>query len=205
MLLPLLGISGCIGVESDQPLSDPVDANPDDRLVGTWVTGMKGDHSRWQIQSLGDGFPKGMYSIAETNSKPDDVYYLFATLVGDQRFINLAETKSPMSEKWDQSNVDHYQLFGYRIERDRLVVQVVKQGFFRSAIDNGRIKGSVDRKGDEERLIESNEELDRDSNPKDQDPPIRLHASSAELRAFFRSNLDQLFAPQRIELRQLAK
>ncbi len=70
-------LPGCVPVS--QPLSDPGEAKPDQRLFGRWKT----DHGKiWKIQPAeGKGRPKGlMYS--KMDEDPAKTMWFFRTVIG---------------------------------------------------------------------------------------------------------------------------
>src|SRR4051794_32147999 len=85
-----VGATGCIPVE--EPLADVKKAEPDRRLVGTWerVEGTKMVRRLIIDHPDIDDRPKGLLRVREEGqSGLDDPGFLFATVIGNERYLNL--------------------------------------------------------------------------------------------------------------------
>ncbi len=141
------------GLESPRPLSDPLQAQIDERVVGTWRATIDG---KTYYLHVGTGNIVGQSNWMElvlVNQGEKPSFYLhhrvgFSTTLGDKNFFNVANTSKTMSQlrgsttEQLMSSVAKYEVFKYTLTEDYLDVLAVDQKFVRESIEAGTIKGS---------------------------------------------------------------
>jgi hypothetical protein len=190
--LPLLFlVAGCVGFDSDQPLSDPQQAVPDPKLIGVW-TSKDAPENQWQISLAGNGFPRGMHRAVLLGSAKQDAGIFFVSKVDDDAYINLVVFKdsAKIPEKWDSSLVQHYSLLGYRVNKDQWQLIPLEEKFLKIAIKNGTLKGTFEP--EDVPGIDFGFEHEKPKVRTLDDTPARLTATTSQLRAFFEKNRKQI-------------
>jgi len=148
------------GITSSGPLSDPMKARIDQRLIGTWRTVIRGDAYYFHI---GAGNILGKLNWMELAlvkpGKKKPAFYMrhfigFPTIVDGKNYFNIAYTSKLIPQlrgsKPEQiiAAVDRYDIFEYRLNGDKLDIMAPDQKFIRASIKAGKIKGK-DAKADD--------------------------------------------------------
>jgi hypothetical protein len=106
---------------SDKPLSDPADAVPDSRLIGTWRT-QDPETREWNSLTILAFNEHEMVGIApgkETGRV--DAFRLFPTPIGADRFLSMQQLGGK-DDGWYYAR--------YEIVKDRLRLKIVDNGLF---------------------------------------------------------------------------
>ncbi len=141
------------GLESNRPLSDPLQAQIDERVVGTWRAIIDG---KTYYLHVGTGNIVGQSNWMElvlVNQGEKPSFYLhhrvgFSSRLGDKSFFNVANTSRTMSQLRGStteelmSAVAKHEVFKYDLTENYLDVWAVDQKFVRESIEAGTIKGS---------------------------------------------------------------
>lgn len=150
------------GVTSSRPLSDPLKAKIDQRIIGTWRTVIRGQTYYFHI---GAGNILGKLNwmevaLVKTGKKKPDFYMRhfvgFPTAIGDDNYFNVGYFSKLIPQlrgaKPEEvvASVDRYDIFYYKLTGDTLDISAPDQKLIRAAIKEGKIKGS-DAKVDDTR------------------------------------------------------
>ena len=129
--------------------------------------------------------------------------YFFVSQVADDLYINLMDfgNDKPAPEKWEPKNVASYAIIGYRILDGQLQLISLQQEFLKLAISKKQIKGEViEEEVPSDKLFEELELFDKEdtpAHPKDlTSVDMRLTASTAELRAFFKQHREKILSKE---------
>ncbi|MFV1966785.1 MAG: hypothetical protein ACC628_15275 [Pirellulaceae bacterium] len=155
LLLPGFGTraEADLGVEADRPLSDPHQAQIDERVVGTWRAIIQ---EKVYFLHVGTGNVVGQSNwmeLALVNPGEKPKFYLhhkigFPSTVGGKRFFNVANLSVLISQLRGSttedlmSAVERWDIFKYEVTEDYLDVWAPDQDFVREAIKAGAIKGA---------------------------------------------------------------
>ncbi|MDP6543778.1 MAG: hypothetical protein QGH60_07265 [Phycisphaerae bacterium] len=141
------------GITSSRPLSDPLKAKIDQRLIGTWRTVIRGETYYFHI---GAGNILGKLNWMELAlvkpGKKKPAFYMrhfigFPTIIGDKNYFNIGYTSKLIPQlrgsKPEEliASVDRYDIFQYKLDGDHLDILAPDQKFIRSSIKAGKIKG----------------------------------------------------------------
>jgi hypothetical protein len=125
---------GCVPVTN--PVGDIDKAEPDEALVGTWVsTKNPSDIVRFEVREV-KGVPKGMMPMTALGTSPErDPYWLFVSAVGKEKFGNLCmDTGGGKNDvwpdfredgayrRWARSNGRLYVVFRYATDKDEITL-----------------------------------------------------------------------------------
>ena len=142
------------GITSSRPLSDPMKAKIDPRLIGTWRSVIRGETYYFHI---GAGNIMGkldwMEVVLVKPGKKKPAFYMrhfvgFPTIIGDKNYFNIGYTSKLVPQlrgaKPDEliASVDRYDVFQYEFVGDNLDIMAPNQKFIRTSIKGGKIKGS---------------------------------------------------------------
>lgn len=149
VMLVGLCLSSCLN--SQQPLSNPLQAQLDETLLGTWLLRDESTVSYYHVGKANDKkVPAGWFRVIgaefDRNQELGVTDALgFATVIDDYRYLNLivgdAETFDPtkMAEA-------RWLIFQYEIKGDRGTLRFVGSGFVEQQIRDGKIKGQIEAK-----------------------------------------------------------
>jgi hypothetical protein len=143
--------SGCD--DTKNPLSDPQTSKADEQLIGVWR--INGEETFYHVGHAGGKFPAGMLRIVEIRHakgsvEPPEEYLAFTTVLGEKTYLNVVldgdhKQVQRFNEKgWSRDAVDCYTLLKYQLDGDKLVAYLMDEDAKQKAIDNGKIKGTVD-------------------------------------------------------------
>ncbi|MDP6544040.1 MAG: hypothetical protein QGH60_08625 [Phycisphaerae bacterium] len=141
------------GISSSRPLSDPLKAKIDQRLIGTWRTVLRGETYYFHIGAgniLGKLNWMELVLIKPGKKKPK--FYMrhfigFPTIIGDKNYFSIGYTSKLIPQlrgaKPEEliASVDRYDIFQYKFVGDKLDILAPDQKFIRSSIKAGKIKG----------------------------------------------------------------
>jgi hypothetical protein len=157
MTVLLLGLSmtarADYGISSARPLSDPLKAKIDQRLIGTWRTVIRGETYYFHIGAgniLGKLDWMELVLIKPGKKKPK--FYMrhfigFPTTIGDKNYFNIGYTSKLIPQLRGAkpqeliASVDRYDIFQYKLDGDNLDIMAPDQKFMRASIKAGKIKG----------------------------------------------------------------
>lgn len=141
--------AGCY--DTNNPLSDPQTAKPDEKLFGVWRCRTSEEDAIYHVGSAGKQFPKGMMRIvvvkhSEGEVESPDEYLAFPTVIGDKTYLNLVSEQEEVQEldnnaAWKPEVVSSYTLSKYELEGDKLTVQFPNETAKSQAIKDKKIKG----------------------------------------------------------------
>lgn len=158
LVILMLGVPSCVML--DGPISDPYQAEPDMKLFGSWRAVETGG---WVDQLIvgkyrptgstaAAGFPSELMRLEwirfDKAERPIDInvrLLCFPTRIADDRYLNVAIV-SPENEKtllhsgWDEKLL-FYAVFKYRVEGDKLTLQVMDLRGKTETRPAGTIKG----------------------------------------------------------------
>jgi hypothetical protein len=158
LVVLMLGVPSCVML--DGPISDPYQAEPDMKLFGSWRAVEEGG---WVDQLIVGkylptdgttvaGFPAELMRLEwirfDKEAKPIETnvrLLCFPTRIADDRYLNVAIV-SPENERkllhsgWDEKLLV-YAVFKYRVEGDKLTLQVMDLRGKTEVRPLGRIKG----------------------------------------------------------------
>ncbi len=148
------------GITSSRPLSDPLKAKIDQRLIGTWRTVIRGDAYYFHI-GAGNilGKLNWMELVLVKPGKKKPAFYMrhfvgFPTIINGKNYFNIGYTSKLIPQlrgaKPEEliAAVDRYDIFEYKLDGDNLDILAPDQKFIRSSIKAGKIKGK-DAKADD--------------------------------------------------------
>jgi len=141
------------GITSARPLSDPLKAKIDQRLIGTWRTVIRGETYYFHIGAgniLGKLNWMELALVKPGKQKPK--FYMrhfigFPTTIGENNYFNIGYTSKLIPQlrgaKPEEviASVDRYDIFQYKLVGDHLDILAPDQKFIRSSIKEGKIKG----------------------------------------------------------------
>ena len=141
------------GITSSRPLSDPMQAKIDQRLIGSWRTTIRNETYYFHI-GAGNilGKLNWMELVLVKPGKKKPAFYMrhfigFPTIIGDKNYFNIGYTAKLVPQlrgaKPEEliASVDRYDIFQYKFVGDTLEIMAPDQKFIRTAIKNGKIKG----------------------------------------------------------------
>jgi len=156
LISPLALGSGC--VVSDNPLSDPEKATPDEELFGVWKNaddkGIGYSAVGRVDQRKSRGIPEGMMKFTncridrKTSVVTGGTGLVFPTVIGKSSYLNCVILNPSAAEKlqadkwtWDKKDIRQYWIVKYQIEKDRLMLYGRDNEAIDEAIRAGKIKG----------------------------------------------------------------
>ncbi|MBI3409023.1 MAG: hypothetical protein HY040_11805 [Planctomycetes bacterium] len=151
--LLFLSTTSCV-VESSHPLSDPAEAKPDARLAGQWRDPEKARSDMYvgRPKLAAEGLPAGVM-IAHTittfvdNEVDHTAQAFFVTKIGNEHYLNLFDPKHCLEgSKWDGEKPSPFLLVKYVVADDRLTVWTMDLDATAKAVEDGKLKGTVQRK-----------------------------------------------------------
>ncbi len=166
--IALVGLIGALGmtaradygITSSKPLSDPLKAKIDQRLIGTWRTVIRGDAYYFHI-GAGNilGKLNWMELVLVKPGKKKPAFYMrhfvgFPTIINGKNYFNIAYTSKLIPQlrgaKPEEvvAAVDRYDIFEFKLDGDNLDILAPDQKFIRASIKAGKIKGK-DAKADD--------------------------------------------------------
>jgi len=187
--LLVIAIAGCIGTDSQKPLTPPDEAKPAEDMLGTWETGSGNNRSLLTIAKAGDGFPEGMHTVTITHRGKKQTSHFFVSKFGEHRFVNMVTFTGSPPAGWDSDQVERYMLFAVRRVDDELQILRTNREVFRQAIFRDELTGDF---------------VDDDTAGSASDPRIVLNASSDRLRTFFTEQFDRIFPYDPIRLQRVS-
>jgi hypothetical protein len=118
-------LAGC-PYSADQPLSDPSSAVPDRALNGTWRSQDPETHETFTLTfaAFDEHEMVGFGRESGAEDKPISAFRLFATPVGDEKFLNVQELRDDAEPQWYFAR--------YRISGDTLSIRLVDDALFGS-------------------------------------------------------------------------
>jgi len=154
VMLLLLSQTSC--VYSVNPLTDPEKCNIDERLIGVWKEAGKDDVSYvfigrpWDVK----GRPDGLMVMHSTTFNADHELnwietpsYFFSVKVGEGQYLQCVKLSSSKKlTEWDGAGKRLYQFWKYQIVADRLTLWMMDQDAAKKAIEDGVLKGTVQKK-----------------------------------------------------------
>jgi len=160
ILMVFAGVLPGCGCVLKEPLSDPVKAKSDERLLGAWkIDDPDKKEKDYCIVVIGKpdlrGVPEGMMKFVSLGSDNNDklkvdAFCFFTTSVGMENYANILnhdfmDRDSP--ETWEKSRTKEWFLLKYSLENDRLSVWLVNNEALEGAIIRDELKGTVEEKG----------------------------------------------------------
>jgi len=159
VVVPALLLPSCV---LRNPLSDPDQSKPDERLLGAWKI-VDGDLDKY-LKPGSYGFifigkaeyvnaPTGLMTVVSVSNKPDHkieawrAVDFFPTRVGGSSYANCLEDEPRSADrpvKWDKARVKGYTLMKYTVERDKLTVCMMDRDAVEKAVRSGRVKGTIE-------------------------------------------------------------
>lgn len=148
--------TGCVPVTN--PVGDIDKAEPDQELVGTWVsTKNPSDVVRFEVRPV-KGVPKGMMPLTVLGTDPErDPYWCFVSVVGKEKFGNLCMDhgggkKEVMPdfgmagayERWAGSRSRFYAVFRYTTNKDEITLNFGDEKAFQAAGRAAKLKEPED-------------------------------------------------------------
>jgi hypothetical protein len=141
------------GITSSRPLSDPMQAKIDKRLIGSWRTVIRNETYYFHI-GAGNilGKLNWMELVLVKPGKKKPAFYMrhfvgFPTIIGDKNYFNIGYTSKLVPQlrgsKPEEliASVDRYDIFQYKFVGDKLEILAPDQKFMRTSIKTGKIKG----------------------------------------------------------------
>lgn len=162
--------SGC--VDSENPLSDPETAKPDERLAGIWRAVEKDSVTYYHVGQAGDQFPKGVMRMVLVAHKKGQVttleFLVFPTTLGNRSYLNILcldvkGRRESLEEDHNWSVQTDYTIYQYRVDGDKLSAWPMDAKAKTKAIKDGKIKGRLEtnEKMSESTFIDTTENLAR--------------------------------------------
>lgn len=201
-LLPIM-VAGCIGTDSEHPVSKPSEAKPMTEIIGTWDMSMGSDQTKWEIALAGTGFPSGIHTLYDVSKTKTLAGYFFVSRIGDKRIVNLIQFDQETSKTWQPKEIDYYSIFACRVVKGNIELLTVDEKFLRKAIEQGSIGGELQT--DEWLELDGLPAIEPTKDEKEEDADVLITASSKQLNAFIASNFEKLFAGAKFEMRPTTK
>jgi hypothetical protein len=147
---------GCVPVTN--PVGDIEKAEPDNALVGTWVsTKNPSDIVRFEVREV-KGVPKGMMPMTALGTSPErDPYWFFVATVGKEKFGNLCmdhgggkkevlpDFGAPGAyEHWAGSRARFYVVFRYSTGKDEITLNFGDEKAYQAVGREARLKEPKD-------------------------------------------------------------
>ena len=142
------------GITSSRPLSDPLKAEIDQRIIGTWRSVIRGETYYFHI-GAGNilGKLNWMEVVLVKPGKKKPAFYMrhfvgFPTIIGDKNYFNIGYTSKLVPQlrgaKPEEliASVDRYDVFEYKFVGENLDIMAPNQKLIRTSIKEGKIKGS---------------------------------------------------------------
>jgi hypothetical protein len=145
-------LAGCD--DSTHPLSDSQTAKPDAGLVGVWRE--DNGEAYYHVGHAGKGFPEGVMRVVEVIHnqavvEPPAEFLAFSTALGGKTYLNVVldqkQVKRLDEKGWKPDAVECYTFIKYRLDGDKLVAWWLDEEAKERAINNGKIKGKIERSG----------------------------------------------------------
>jgi hypothetical protein len=144
-------LTGCD--DSKNPLSDPQTSKPDERLVGVWQLPDKGGATYYHIGHAGKPLPEGVMRVAFVRHEKGKIespgeFLMFPTVLGEKTYLNVTDLKGQRGKRSEEQVLkagNSYYLFRYQVDGDKLAVWVTNAAAKKRAIDDGKIKGVIEK------------------------------------------------------------
>ncbi len=146
--------SGC--EDSENPASDPQEAEPVTQLHGVWRTEVNGgDIQFYHVGTAGGNLPESMLRVELITHKENDelethnqLMIFIPGAVDDRPVLSGAaidrESFAAMyNDGWDPERVGDYFLFTYRLDGGELFLRGIDHGEKRRLIEDGEIEGEI--------------------------------------------------------------
>lgn len=155
-LVLVLLTTGCI-VESDNTLADPDPKQDDKRLAGTWVIAER--TGAVMFSAVPDEKSTGRYHVVYVEVKPGldkpvqhTRYTVWRSVIAGKAFLNIVPVDAPA-----KTMIAAYDIDG----QGRLMLRLMSTKFVATAVDAGKLKGTVKRGqyGEDVRITASRAEL----------------------------------------------
>ena len=162
IVLAVLFLTGCS--DSQNPLSDPQTAKPDERLVGVWRLPNKDGVTNYHVGHAGGKFSDGVMRVSLvrhdkakgefshgdgtlwTTAESSGEFLAFPTVLGEKTYLNVAVTEQQVKllEEKGWKAVDSYLILKYRVDGDKMVVWGMDGDAKKRAIESGKVKGVIE-------------------------------------------------------------
>jgi hypothetical protein len=152
-LLPVVFTSCAM---SKNPLSDPMEAKLDSRLIGVWRQKRQGEKDRYyHVGRAGGKLPEGVIMLIGATSDPskglekeENTTFGFATTIKDATYLNLTGVKNDefleLKEKgWKPTMIVGYHILKYSLDKDVLKIRPMDLAAVTNAVRDGKIKGTI--------------------------------------------------------------
>jgi hypothetical protein len=159
VVVSVLMLPSC--AQTTNPLSDPLKAKADDRLVGVWRL-IPNDKAELEYMFLFIGnsddpeaLPGMMKAVEVSSDKssrprtPGPVFFLVTSLAGQQYASLLhGETSAAIKLlKTDPENAKPWSVLKYGVEPNRLTIWLIDDKAASDAVRKGQVKGRIERNG----------------------------------------------------------
>lgn len=206
LVMTMILVAGCIGTETQHPVSNVKSAKPMPELNGIWSSEEEGDDTEWKITPSGESFPNGMHTLWSVDGKEELITHFYITRIGKKNIVNLLDYGTVPPTEWSPKKIQKYSIFAFELNKDSLQLLSIDPKFLRTAIEDGSIKGRIDKL----ETIDIPELADLDNlpsgNKEDNDTDeYFLTAPTKELKKFCQENFDKLFGGERIMMRRILK
>jgi hypothetical protein len=159
----LVLLAGCTTIYSDNPLSDPETAKPDEKLIGEWMPKQKpkDDYLRLTVKKMdAPGYPAGTMKLILTPFEPGGtpvkggairVGVIFCTELKGKTFVNLCGRAIEEPAKlpaWEKLRAQGFSILKYSAAQDTLKLWYVgDESPLKTAVKNGMLKGKFQPAG----------------------------------------------------------
>ncbi|MBI3829459.1 MAG: hypothetical protein HY291_08080 [Planctomycetes bacterium] len=149
-------LASCGPAVSVSPVSSPLEAKRDERLVGVWVQEENGVKNFLHFAPRGTNRIK-IFPISHSEKDSDGaslIYELFSSELGDRRFMNVKlHSVNEQKDAEVTRNWPGYIFVWYEVTKDNVLrIRIVKEGGFAKTIDAGKLEGEVVR-NEEKKVI----------------------------------------------------
>jgi hypothetical protein len=199
LLVVCLGLVGLFLAscnDTKNPLSDPQQSKADAALLGVWrLAGANGEVNYYHASRAGGKLPEAVLHVKcvrhskDGKETPSGEMLVFPSAIGDHNYLNAVITDQSkinalLAGGWNSDVVPSYTIMRYRLDGDKLTVEVINDMAKLRAIQAKRIKG----------LIEGSPE---------KPTKVELTATSEHLAQFVEKAGDDLFARDVLRLERV--
>jgi hypothetical protein len=159
----LVLLAGCTTIYSDNPLSDPETAKPDEKLMGEWMPKPvpKENYLRLNVKKMdAPGYPSGTMKLILTPFAPGGTPVkggairagvIVATEAEGKTFVNLcgrAIEEPAELPAWEKLRAQGFSILKYSVAQDTLKLWYVgDESPLKTAVKNGKLKGKFQPAG----------------------------------------------------------
>lgn len=144
LLVTLLVLPAGCYIHSEAPLSDPVQAKPNEKLLGKWKVQAKDSGLTLTAARVpAAGYPQGVMLLS-FSANPTNYTLFFCTELKGKTYVNLCGgwVQDPAAlPAWDKARTGPFDIVKYAVADNTLTVWSPNEAVVKDAIARGKLKG----------------------------------------------------------------